>query len=481
MDIASEKGKIYSKIAALRVSTETFPKTFLSNSIPSINKDGNSLNFLTDLIKSLVGFDALNDVIVETLTTNLDEIEVDIKVTIKKILKELVSCNINPSIPQDFIDNGITIEVNKVDFLDIMRINPISQAGKLIYDDVFSASESTDFNTYLYSAIQGEGEELFWGHVTTDEDILGVKFNEEGLISNNTITIKPSTYYSENKMLTDFNNSYVDSVKLFNSVKLINNIIENVFGSISVVTKKDKQTIKNEIQINDIIDRVLNSDCDEVIDDSYFSFSNDELQDIDYRAKSRRKGVKVLKINENVDSEIDINELTALNDEYDALSNDLPLGEYQEKLTTLVRDGINSLANAAAVNVDDEDKMTVKLSFIEDILKKLMTAIVNVILSPKLILIFTVNHYILYQGETFENVQDFMEKNKWLLTRILDEVRDLIIAKLMERALKEIKTLAIENAIKVSVEGLKNNKAQLVSMVSSKLTKFNDSVTNLIK
>jgi len=138
------------------------------------------------------------------------------------------------------------------------------------------------------------------------------------------------------------------------------------------------------------------------------------------------------------------------------------------------------LANAAAVNVGDEDKVTVKLSFIEDILKKLMTAIVNVILSPKLILIFTVNHYILYQGETFENVQDFMEKNKWLLTRILDEVRDLIIAKLMERALKEIKTLAIENAIKVRVEGLKYKKDQLISLVSSKISSFNDSVTNLI-
>jgi len=244
MDIASEKGKIYGKIAALRVSTETFPKiSSLLNSIPSINKDGNSLNFLTDLIKSLVGFDALNDVIVETLTTNLDDIEVDIKVTIKKILKELVSCNINPSIPQDFIDNGITIEVNKVDFLDIMRINPTSQSGKLIYNDVFSASESTDFNTYLYNVIQGEGEELFWGHTTTDEDILGVKFNESGL-TNNTVTIKPSTYYSDNKMLTDFNNSYIDSVKLFNSVKLINNIIENVFGSISVEIKKDKKQLK---------------------------------------------------------------------------------------------------------------------------------------------------------------------------------------------------------------------------------------------
>jgi len=420
MDIAREKGKIFSKVAALRVSTEAYPKMFLSNSLPSINKDGNSLNFLTDLIKSLVGFDALNDVIVETLTTNLDDIEDDIKTTIKKILKELVSCNINPSIPQDFIDNGITMEVSNIDFLDIMRINPISQAGKLIYDDVYSGSESTDFNTFLYNAIQGEGEELFWGHTTLDEDILGVKFNKEGLISNNTITIKPSSYYSDvanGKKLTDFNNGYIDSVKLFNSVKLINNIIENIFGSISVDIKKDKKTIKNEIQINDIIDRVLNSDCDEVVDDSYFSFSNDEIQDIEYRAKSRRKGVKVLKINDNIDSSIGIDNLTALKDEYDAISNDLPIGEYQEKVSKTIREGIAGLANVASEDVDDEDKITVQLSFIEDILKQLMTAIVNVILSPKLILIFSMNHYILYNGETFDSVQDFMEKNKWLFMK----------------------------------------------------------------
>lgn len=471
MSIANDKRQVFSEIAALRVSTEGFPKKALSDSIKSITEQkASSIDFLTDLLKSLVGFESLKDVVVETLTQNLDEVEDTVKETLKKVLKGLVSCSVNPKIPQDFIDNGISLEVEKIDFLDIMRVAPSSKAGNLLYDDVSSQFNSTDFNTYLYEVIKDNGGVSSWGEITSDNALLDIKFNAIGPI-NNSILVKPSSAYAANHTLTDLNNDYIDSIKLFNSVKMVNNIIEAIFGSLSVELKKDTKTIENEIKIDDIINRVLNADCNDVIDDSYFSFSNDEVQDIEYRARMRRKGIKVLTSCGNLESKVPIDKLTLLNAEFDAINTNLSVGEYNEIFTNILRNGLDTLADASAENVREQDKLSVKINFIEDMLKKLMTAIINIVLSPKLILIFALNHQIIY-GEGFEDVQDFMKKNKWLMTLVLESVRDLITSILLAKALKEIKKLVADNLIKIQIEKIKAKKAQLLSLTGVPLEKL---------
>tara|TARA_R110000796_G_scaffold11198_7_gene37407 strand:- start:4700 stop:6157 length:1458 start_codon:yes stop_codon:yes gene_type:complete len=468
MDITKEKKKVFGDIAALRVSAEGFPKlSNITNSIESIIQEANSLDFLTDLLKALVGFEAIKETVVETLAYNLDDIEDEVKLALKKVFKSLVSCSINPSIPDWFIDDGLRIEIDKIDYLNILKIQPTSEAGKLIYNDVFSGSESTDFNTFLYQTIQAPGETGSWGHVTTNEDILNIEFNDivtDPLIPNNTLLIKPSLVYSDGtKKLTDLNNAYIDSIKLFESTKLINNIIDLIFGSISGLVNKDKRSLQNEIEIEEIINRIINADEEIIIDDSYFAFTNDEYLEIENKAELRRRGFKILHTCGDSKSEINVSLLTDLESEMEALSEETPTAELVEIKTTIIRNKIDELATASVENVLDEDKQTGKINFIEEFLKKIMTSIVNVILSPKLILLFAINHKIIY-GETFENLEDFMKKNKWLLTLVLESVRDEIVNVLMEKVLKEIKKLVADNLIKTQIERIKATKAQLASL-----------------
>jgi hypothetical protein len=42
--------------------------------------------------------------------------------------------------------NGIVIDVSKVDFFDIFKIDP-TKSGQLIYNDTTNQLSSTDFNT----------------------------------------------------------------------------------------------------------------------------------------------------------------------------------------------------------------------------------------------------------------------------------------------------------------------------------------------
>jgi hypothetical protein len=53
MSIIDKKKKVFGKIAATRTLTEGLPQFKLTSSMPSINNRGNSVEFLSDLTKSL--------------------------------------------------------------------------------------------------------------------------------------------------------------------------------------------------------------------------------------------------------------------------------------------------------------------------------------------------------------------------------------------------------------------------------------------
>ena len=473
MDVGKEKKEIFGKIAALRVSTENYPRNLLTNSIESISKKTNSLNFLIDLHKSLVGFNSLKESLIQIITYNLDEIELDVKQTIKNSLKSMVSCGTNPTIPQSFIDRGIDLELNKIDLLGTFKVNPTSDEGSLLYDDVDNYLNSVDFNTFLYNAIQN-GTTTEWGESTTNEKILKVKFNENGVSStsqNNTINIKPSDLYSNEsngKKLPDFNNDYIDSIKLFNSAKLINSVMDSVFGVITSKTKKTAEEIKRDIKINEIIDRVINSNDDEIIDDSFFTFSNDELNDINYKSKLKQSGKSIITTNNEVDSTISFDRLNKLDKELS--ENSLMLNKNDEdmlKIATLVSGGLDDLATESVQNINLGDQLNGKINFIEKILRVIMTNMVNTLLSPKMLIILSINHKIVH-GKTFDDVEAFIKLNKTLITSVTKTIRNSVINILMDKILKEVKNLAINNFAKTQAERINSKKAQISSLIGVK-------------
>ena len=74
VNIRSKK-KIFGNIAALRTLNDGFPKLKLNSSFKSINNGGNSILFLTDLIKALIGYEALVSNVTDILTYSLADIE----------------------------------------------------------------------------------------------------------------------------------------------------------------------------------------------------------------------------------------------------------------------------------------------------------------------------------------------------------------------------------------------------------------------
>ncbi len=458
MALVDQKKKVFGYIASARVLTEQMPIMKLINSLPSLNNGKDPIVFLTDLIKSLIGYEALRDSVVDILTYSFDEIEVKVKTALKRELISLVSCGVNPSIP-NFLKStgaGINIEVKKLDFLEMFKVDANSKVGVLLYDDITSPlTQSSDFNTFLYGVIQNDGVKQSW------KNILDITFNSLGNVNrpNNSLTIKVNSSY-DNKTLNDLNNDFIDSLKLFNAEKVVNNIIDVIFGSISVSISKTKKQLDQEGKINNIVDKLINDDgCDDEVDDSYFTFDNQQIAIIEQDSARRQTGLVKVKTSVDTASSIDKDTLITFNEE---MNNSTSFVDKKQTLTA----NIDKMSDESAKNVPDgADKISVKLDFIQKLISSLTKAIVSIVLSPKVIIIFLINFKIVYtlSGE-YKDPVEFIKKNKRLIKEMVKTVTDIVTEKLLGIAMKEITKLANSVVAKKAVEKSKNKLAQLLSL-----------------
>lgn len=458
MSILDKKKKIFGNIAAARTLTEGLPNLKLSSSFSSINTRGNSISFLSDLIKSLIGYEALVGSVVDILTHSLSDIEREVKIALKTELKDIVSCGVDPHLPSwiQSTGTGIIIEVNKIDFLDQFKVDPTSTAGRLLYNDITSPlTNSSDFNTFLYGVIQDDGNTYTWNN------IIDVTFNSLGTgnTPNNTITIKANSSYNT-KTLTDLNNNFVDSLTLFKTENIVNQLIDIIYGSISSNIGKSLKQLENEAKINNIVDKMIDNDNKNPISDDAFTFTNEETYKNQVDAANRKKGNRVLNLSTNVSSSIPISNLTTFNDELTGATTTL-----QKK--DVISNNLNKMANSSSLNLRNKANIkSVKLEFIQQIVNNLIKSIIGMVISPKVIAVFIVNYKIIY-GPTasFDDGVDFIKKNKNLFHNIIKKVTEEIVKILLKIALKRISELVAASIAEKEIEKSKNKLTQLLSLV----------------
>lgn len=466
MPTVDDKRKIFSQLAALNTLNSGMPSFKKGASLPSINVSVNGLDFLIDLLKSLIGLDEMRESVVDILS-NLDDIEQEVKQALKLELKGLVNCGVDPSIPA-FLKNtgtGADIPLKTMDFLDIMFVDPSSIAGGLIYSDVSSGFNSSDFNTFLFNTIQDATNPHDWStnSSVTANPIFTYQFNPSGTI-NNTVNIKASSYYSNpsnNKTLTDLNNDYIDSIKLFPSDKVLTNLMDSILGTVSSVIGKSRSQLEIEEKINMIIDKISATEKTDVVDNSYFSFSNEELSIQQINAENRGNGVTKFVSCGEIETTLTIDTInTGIQDILSTSS-----GTLNEQKTVINRT-INTFGDSLGSGLNNEDKFSAKLNFIESLLRKIIQVLVGGILSPKVVSIFILNYLIINNGNAqFSDVIDFMQKNKTLFKNLIRSVRDKVISMLMQRAIKAITELALANLAGTLAEKATAQKTQILSLL----------------
>ena len=455
MGVVDKKRELMSKIAAVKALANS-KKDKINSSYSSVNNKLNSTNFLIDITSALVGAKKLKDYVVDMISYRLPEIEEAVKEGLKLELKEICSCHVNPLMPGWLRQgqSGIQIKVTDVDFFDIMKVNPTSFEGSLIYTDTAKGVTSTDFNTYLYYTIQAAGTPTQWGNSVTGTDILEAEFIPNGT-TNNVIKYTTSAAYS-NKNLSDFNNDFIDSLSLFgnpgskSSSKIIASIMEDLFGSISSITNKSKKQITSELGFLKVIDNVLETETPK-IDDSAFKFDKSTIAKIDKESNDKKKGVKELKTDVMTKVSVGAGVVSQSMTAIEASKNKLEeVNAVKESLDNAAKSQADSSSNEA-------DKETIKTNFFIEIIKKLQRVVMSSIMTPEFITIFAINHQIIHgQGTSYDGPIDFIKKNRKLVRSIGKLVLNILLKFLLNLVIKELTKLLKEKLVGDKIERAKN-------------------------
>ena len=230
----------------------------------------------------------------------------------------------------------------------------------------------------------------------------------------------------------EFNYDYVMSIKLFDAKVLAHSLMESVLNTnlgigvnMGIKHQEGTETIK------EIIKNILETD-DSEINDCYYTFDSTKYDSLlrkaeEKRARQQRFG--------NVTHEIGMfNSVNEILNEYDANA------ELHQQIDVLHR-AITQAAVTVSEGVPDSDKFDVEFNFIFDLIEALTTAIVNGILSPKVLMLLEVNQKIM--GGTWEKftMKDLLEALRSIIVAIIKEIRDMVIQELLKLVLNVLEPI----------------------------------------
>lgn len=142
--------------AALTI-LDKFPSLNSTNTLLSLDTSTNPFTFLMDAFKNTAGYDALIRILSNFIVYGLDAVEIAVKGILMSNVKNLISCSINPYIPDDLLREGIVFDLRQLDITDLLQTCPTDpKIGQYFY---FGCEEMTkpddtrfseDFNAVLW-------------------------------------------------------------------------------------------------------------------------------------------------------------------------------------------------------------------------------------------------------------------------------------------------------------------------------------------
>jgi hypothetical protein len=257
-------------------------------------------------------------------------------------------------------------------------------------------------------------------------------------------TVKGEPLYIP-KTVFEFNYDYIFSLKLFDSKVIVANIINSIIGitnSASASLLNVSYTLQQEAiagKVGQIVKEVMEAE-DTVINDDFFSFSNDQYEtlldetDIKY-SENYHFGEVYGSMSQN-----DVDNITK---DLNSIGNAATLNEQE----TIIKNIFTNVSATAATNgeVSISDKFTLGGNIIFDLIKESITQIVLQVLSPKVMMLYAVNSY--FMGDAADgdfskiNVKELLKGLTNLIISIVKQVLEMLLKELLSYLLNELKEL----------------------------------------
>jgi hypothetical protein len=244
----------------------------------------------------------------------------------------------------------------------------------------------------------------------------------------------------------EFNYDYVMSLKLFDAKVLATTLLQtlvntNVGISLIFDSKHQDETEK----IKTIIRSIVNTDDGES-NECYFTFDNSKYDELLKRAEKKRAKRQAFG---NVTREAGVfDSVNEILKEYDNVT------EMHEKKEILSR-AIDQAAVTLSSGSDDKDSYNVEYSFVFDLIENLILAMMNAIMTPKVLMLLEVNQRIM--GGTWEKftLEDLLKAMRGVIMSLVKELRDLLLQelqKLLMKCLDPIKEVLADAIVREKLE-----------------------------
>jgi hypothetical protein len=451
--IVDTKTLIYGKIDALKILNNGYPnfKSKLKNSVPSINNKDEVIPFLVDMVITLLGGEELKNKLSTFLVSELDKLEIKIRTDLKCILNNKINLSTNPSIPTSLISTGITVPIKSIDYYGLLKVDPKSKEGSLLYNDPLMGLSSHDFNTFLYETLQTLNTTETWGTSSGYQSMLDIETT-----GTTTLNIKVNSSYATTHKLTDLNNDFIDAGKLYYADKVVNTLFDTLFGTISNSLGLTQDELLNKAKMNSVLKSIVNMPDNTIIDDSFFTFSKQEIRQLSEEAMSRSKGSVTLVDCGNYESTISI-------DTYTASTANISTATTYNNRSIAINNSLKNFLNDASSDSSDTDKATVQIHFIKNLSELLVNTLLETIITPRLITILLINSS---TSGTTDGVT-FLKNNKALIKVIACSCKNMLAEFLLNVVLKEIIRLAEEQLINRTKEMAMNQLLSILSLIPS--------------
>lgn len=251
MSLSDDKKNIFTTIGAYTSVMQTTNLPDTTNIFPSVNNKKDVVPFLLDLLKVVVGTDALQELTGKLFTDFIDTVEPTIKTALKN---QVTQFNAGGNLPSQFAlsGTGFSVSVKKIDVFNKLKIDPNSTQGDLLYDKV-----NVNFDKVAHDAIVNAG---------TDTNFANVLFINYNKATDNFVFKTPN----QSVNIGTWANNYINSLTIINKKEFLSNIMNAIYGSISSQTGKSVDEMNKELQVNKAIEQLVDND-----DDSFEISPND--------------------------------------------------------------------------------------------------------------------------------------------------------------------------------------------------------------
>lgn len=374
-------------------------------------------------------------------------------------------------------DTDVIYEYNKMAW-DTRRINA------RLKDTARSTSQ--DWDKWLKSRTTYDGDlKLSKGGQDPVEDLYPILQLEPselyGRSEHITVTFPAQTYMTKKRFLTDelnvtrsiykFNADYLRSIKIFNWKTILMNMLYELNGISPLPDVKFNLSLSDEIidaKLSTLILDTITAD-DKEVDDSYYSFSNEDYSAALKRMELKKYGAKSY---ETVSAAAIQNPSNLPINAMDSLSTATTFNEITSTINRNVYTVAGTSGSTGITKVSLSANLALESNFVYNLLFAIVRPFVRAILSPQVMLLFCINldtmGLINLEGVSAGDINlinDFIfRKLAGIIKKLIVQIKDAIVIYLLEIIRKEIKKLLDEVIIILLLEQL-NDYIRLLNQI----------------